>query len=464
MGDVDKFKVGNDYEFMLTYPSMKKSVPAGYTELEYIEATGTQFINTGVTGNARWEFDIQFTSTATRQLMGYGGDGGEYWGVQPNGQYGVSVGNYISGAYALKRDTVVHDFSGGTNGGNTLWVQNKSCGVGADNVASKQYQLFCIASITDYCCHAKLWRCKCIQNNSLVRDFVPVKRNSDGAIGLIDVVNNVFYGNSGSGSFVAGYKKDYQWLDYIQTTGIEYIDTGYAAPEGFITEAVVEYLTHRGGYFVGSHNISSPYGRNGVGINTVGWEIGTGDTCPASASLPTLNTKYTVKASSVKGDSYIDVDGTRVVSTTDSSSRCTDNLYVFSNQYTVYHNHISSSVKLYSLKIYQPNGTLVRDYVPCASPSGIVGLYDKIENKFYGNNGSGNLIAGTTKESLPIYNRWIQTSSPSATSVSGYKAINTAWTAHNAGIRTHGTTCLYNCDTGGTWYAPIGQYQTWTDT
>jgi hypothetical protein len=66
MGDVDKFKVGSEYEFMLTYPTMKKTVPAGYTELDYIEATGTQWINTGVTGAARWEFDIEFTNTTKR--------------------------------------------------------------------------------------------------------------------------------------------------------------------------------------------------------------------------------------------------------------------------------------------------------------------------------------------------------------------------------------------------------------
>jgi hypothetical protein len=41
MGDVDKFKAGSEYEFMLTYPTIKKTLPAGYTELDYIEATGS---------------------------------------------------------------------------------------------------------------------------------------------------------------------------------------------------------------------------------------------------------------------------------------------------------------------------------------------------------------------------------------------------------------------------------------
>jgi hypothetical protein len=111
-----------------------------------------------------------------------------------------------------------------------------------------------------------------------------------------------------------------------------------------------------------------------------------------------------------------------------------------------------------------PDGTLIRDFVPCISAGGKVGLYDKVTNYFFGNSGSGYLTAGPTKESLPLYNRWIQTSSPNSNTVTGFKPITTAWTAHNSGIRKHGTACVYNCDSGGTWYAPIGQLSTWTDT
>jgi hypothetical protein len=82
IGYIDEFRISNiakwngdfnpsltrcgEYEFMLTYPKISKSLPSGYTQLEYIEATGTQWINTGVTGAARWEFDIEFTNTTKR--------------------------------------------------------------------------------------------------------------------------------------------------------------------------------------------------------------------------------------------------------------------------------------------------------------------------------------------------------------------------------------------------------------
>ncbi len=47
-----------------------------------------------------------------------------------------------------------------------------------------------------------------------------------------------------------------------------------------------------------------------------------------------------------------------------------------------------TSMKLYYCKIWD-NGTLIRDFVPCISDSGAVGLYDLIGKKFYGNAGTG---------------------------------------------------------------------------
>lgn len=51
--------------------------------------------------------------------------------------------------------------------------------------------------------------------------------------------------------------------------------------------------------------------------------------------------------------------------------------------------------KLYYLKIYD-NETLVRDYVPAERRSDkVLGLYDKVEKKFYENDGSGSFTSGS---------------------------------------------------------------------
>jgi hypothetical protein len=121
-----------------------------------------------------------------------------------------------------------------------------------------------------------------------------------------------------------------------------------------------------------------------------------------------------------------------------------------------------TSSRCYSCKIYD-NGILVRDFVPCKNTAGEVGLFDLVGNKFYGNNGAGNFIAGDNIGRLPLYNRWIQTSSPNNTSVTGFKPINTSWPMHNAGIRKYPYSCAYTCDGSGNWFAPIGQYSAWNN-
>lgn len=452
------------YEFMLTYPSTEKRIPAGYVPLEYIEATGTQWINTEIIGTARWEFDISFrTDIGRRQLMGYSTGGQTYWGVQAHGGYGIHEDSSLIGKMAGGRDQVVYSF--GEKGVYTLWVDDLSTPLDS-TPAPSQFQIFTIGSLTDYTCYAKLYRCRCVQNNVLVRDFVPVIRSSDGTVGVLDIVNNTFYGNASSvGTFLAGPKKRYQELDYIESTGTQYIDTGFAAPNGFMFEGEIEVTSINGGYFVGSHNEGSPYGRNGLGtVSSAYWELGTGDTCPASSTTVSVNTNYHVRGSTVKGNSYLYVNGTKVIETTDGTDRSPYNLFLFYNQYSRYHGHSTACGKIRYMKIYDTNGVLVRDFVPCINPMGEVGMYDRVTQFFYRNKGTGQFVPGPTKEPLPLYNRWTQTSSPNSSTVSGFQAVQTAWPQYHYGIRKNGTSTVYNCDTGGTWYAPIGQLSTWTDT
>ena len=48
----------------------------------------------------------------------------------------------------------------------------------------------------------KLYYMEIYDNGTLVRYFVPCVRESDGEIGLYDIVNQKFYANEGEGSFI----------------------------------------------------------------------------------------------------------------------------------------------------------------------------------------------------------------------------------------------------------------------
>lgn len=377
MGIADKFKAGNEYEFMLTYPTTKKVLPAGYIRLEYIQATGTQYINTGVTGHARWEFDIQFTNTTKRQLMGYYGNGDEYWGVQTNGRYGVTSGNV---GYAGKRHTIVHNYMSGAA---TLQVQNDTIGVGGNtSLGSNQYQLFSIMGASGYQCHAKLWRCRCVQSGSLIRDFIPAMRNSDGAIGLFDIVNNVFYGNAGSGTFL----NNYSWLDYIQSNGGQYIDTGVAptttmeveisfTPMGGLTENSIFGSTwSASGYFLMFYQNRIRWHSGGVSVDIGSYKVGDKVVCHCT------NTHIIVN-----GETYSISGGAN-----------SSNPILILGDMNANNAALRGIGRIDYVRITD-KGTLIRDFVPCKSGSS-VGLYDKVTGGFYGNSGSGSFIGGYKAE------------------------------------------------------------------
>ena len=57
----------------------------------------------------------------------------------------------------------------------------------------------------------------------------------------------------------------------------------------------------------------------------------------------------------------------------------------------------SGTSTLYSMEMYKDE-TLVRSFVPAKrSAEGVVGLYDRVEGKFYTNQGSGDFVAGAAK-------------------------------------------------------------------
>lgn len=73
----------------------------------------------------------------------------------------------------------------------------------------------------------RLYSFKIYDGNTLIRDFVPAIRNTDYEVGLYDKVNNLFYANSGKGVFKPGIKiKGYSLLDYMQSSGAAWFDTG----------------------------------------------------------------------------------------------------------------------------------------------------------------------------------------------------------------------------------------------
>lgn len=182
------------------------SLPSGYKQLEYIQSSGTQKIDTGllVEKSDSFEMEFEWTPTAPSSGIYVGADGYMQVGIGTSG-YGLFLTSNTR-AYGT-RDKVRVVFANVTE---TLYVNNTqvfSHNWSNENLPNVKLGLFsCGAAGNTWrsgSVTAKLYGCTIKKSGVLVRNFIPCK-NASGVIGLWDDVNSTFYGNAGSGTFTAG--------------------------------------------------------------------------------------------------------------------------------------------------------------------------------------------------------------------------------------------------------------------
>ena len=194
----------------------------------------------------------------------------------------------------------------------------------------------------------------------------------------------------GGGVLPPGYTQ----LEYIESTGTQYIDTGLSSADGFMFVVDIYIDTSNSGnpYVVGSHNLSSPYGRNGVGIEQGNkWQLGLGNTYPTSYATPIKGTRLTLSGSTIKGDSFLELNGTRIITSSDSSSRSSNNLLIFYNQYERNRGSQTLKGKLYAIS--PTVSGITHTYTPALrTADSKPGLFDFTSNTFHTNAGTNEFL------------------------------------------------------------------------
>ena len=192
---------------------------------------------------------------------------------------------------------------------------------------------------------------------------------------------------------------EYTQLEYIESSGAQYIDTGISAPNGF--KAVIDWMfTDFSGdnnkTVLGSEDSASPWACNWLqkrGGSAYCWTLGAYSAL-GSSTVISANIRYSIDMSTVKGASYLKVDGNSIITDTNSNSRSSNSIYIFATNKAGTAGDPSSS-RLYSCKIIKDDET-VRNYIPAKRNSdGVVGLYDLISKTFFTNAGTGTFTAGS---------------------------------------------------------------------
>lgn len=204
------------------------SLPSAYQRIQYLESTGTQYINTGKipTDNTRMQLKYYTTSTGSFYCAGARSGSSTVYFAQSGATSGAKVSCTVNGTAVTAEDSEGVDFkrvSSGqlfeimiqTNTDSTYdysivdYTHNKyfrTTGVSYTpmGTVSNPICLFAlnssrVASGTNRCYYFKLYR-----NGRIIVDGVPCYRKSDGVAGLYDLVTGTFFTNSGSGEFVKG--------------------------------------------------------------------------------------------------------------------------------------------------------------------------------------------------------------------------------------------------------------------
>ena len=177
-------------------------VPVNYydAEIEYLECSGTQFIDTGIVGNLNTTLEISFSITAQqRYIAGCNFDSSKaitlYSSSSANQRFGNKTVTY---SYSLNTDYVVKTSKSGLIVNNTNYTRTTTT---AFSTEGNLYLMSCNTGSSNGAV-GKLYYAKIWDGEVLVRDFVPVRVAQVGY--LYDRVTDRVFANAGTGDFVLG--------------------------------------------------------------------------------------------------------------------------------------------------------------------------------------------------------------------------------------------------------------------
>lgn len=214
------------------------ALPSGYTKLDYIESSGTQYINTGFkpNQNTRCVMDIENLSSAQTAFFGARANQNAasftYFSLTAT----TGRSDYGSSKQSMSFTNTVGRYTVDQN--KNVCTANGVTATGTANTFQLTHNLYLMAvnqaNAAIQNAKMKLYSAKVYDNGTLVRDFIPCK-NASGTIGLWDNVNSVFYTNAGTGTFSTG-KKHKTMIDgagyEIKSGRVLIAGTGYDIKKG----------------------------------------------------------------------------------------------------------------------------------------------------------------------------------------------------------------------------------------
>lgn len=388
---------------MFVNTGVSTTISSGLVELDYIESTGVQAIDTLVIAK-----DITKVVTDFQLVSVVSGTESQVMAVWSNENNCMQCGSDGTNFMPTSRGTTYSQTS------NVLArTIGTSAPVGSPNISISIFA----QNNTSWLSKAKLYSCKIYKDTTLVRDFIPAKRVSDGMCGLWDKVNYKFYTDINGNNFKAGAEKSAiaaigTPIEYIQSSGTQYINSGFIPKATTRTIMKAEPMSWSAqSAFFGTRNATSPTASQAYIAAVPAATLYRSDYFGSSltAETPTI-----MQITNIDKNKNICSFNNIMITNTSSTVNATTNMFLLALNDVGTAKYFLSA-KLYSCQIYDGN-TLVRDFIPIKTTTNIYGLWDNVNKVLYKNAGTGAFTGG------------------SAVTLTGWHKIKGVWAKTAAGI------------------------------
>ena len=180
-------------------------LPEGYLQLSYIQGSGAQYIDTGFKPNNNTRVVMDVASVAEGTFAFFGTRDTEttnayiLWQLNSTSVRSDYGANQVQQTVDSTENRVVIDKHEASCMYGSISIENESATFSCTN----NLLLFTTSTggtVDERKASAKLYSCKIYDDDLLIRNFVPVKNDSD-QVGLYDLIEEKFYANAGTGAF-----------------------------------------------------------------------------------------------------------------------------------------------------------------------------------------------------------------------------------------------------------------------
>lgn len=391
---------------------IRTALAVGYKRLQYGVFSGTQYIDTGVSGNnANLDIVVTYEPNSTNQQCIFAARSNSSGGISFWTDGYCHFGNsssLVSGVTMSGKHTVRLNKTG-------LYFDGKKLSFTAGSTFHSANLLFGRIPTDDRAFTGKIYRVVVYDGTTLLRNMVAAKRTSDNTVGYYDIVQGTFYTNRGTGVITGVEDKEryivksssqkckiqydniyYQKQNYIRrNNGLAYVDTGFIPDytAGFDIEFYFRPLALGNRYCLGAnYNVGDrQISLELTADNKARFWVASNDLLKIG-TISSTQTNY-AKFSFRNGVLTLNCNGTIGTANLSIGGKATSSMWLFldrAQRITTY----TQPLEIYECKITSGD-TLVHWFTPCIKqPDGEIGFYDRVQKKFIGNGGTTPLVCG----------------------------------------------------------------------